>query len=277
MAKVSSCSVSVVIVTHNSADCIRHCMDSLASQTVPPECIIIVDSGSGDTGYLDPYKSRQGIKLIERENIGYGAANNVGLRYIDPDSDFFLIINPDTFLTETFLEQAIDFSNTFENAAILTGLLESYDLENNRPSGRIDSTGIFRKWYGRWYDRGLGEEAGSFGIPEQGMVPAVCGALMFCRRSFFADELPTVFDERFFLYKEDIELSLRVRKRGGTLFFIPSMKAYHCRGWKQVRRNVSRESRLMSAYNEMQLYMIHPSPYMIWAAFKYTLVRLFNV
>ena len=277
MTTSSSYSVSVVIVTHNSESCIHHCMDSLKSQTVVPERIIIVDSGSDDRKYLDPYRNRNGIKLIEKENIGYGAANNAGLCYIGPGCNFFLIINPDTFLTARFLEQAIEFSDKLTDASILTGLMQSYDLKSNRPSGRIDSTGIFRKWYGRWYDRGLGEEVDRFIVPREGLIPAVCGALMFCRSSFFADELPNLFDERFFLYKEDIELSMRVRKRGGKLYFIPRLRAYHCRGWKQERGTVSRLHRLMSSYNEVQLYKIHPSPYMLWAVFKYTLVKVFNL
>jgi GT2 family glycosyltransferase len=277
MANSSSNNVSVVIVTHNSSACIHHCINSLASQTVLPERIIIVDSGSEERNYLDRYRKQAGITLVEEKNIGYGAANNIGLSHIDPDSDFFLIINPDTFLDECFVEQALKYSEKYEDASILTGLMESYDLKDDRPSGRIDSTGIFRKWYGRWYDRGLGESTDMYSVPEEGMVPAACGALMFCRTSFFGDELPILFDERFFLYKEDIELSIRVRKRGGVIYFIPSMKAYHCRGWKQVRHNVSRNYRLMSSYNEMQLYKIHPSPYIIWAAFKYILVRVFNI
>jgi GT2 family glycosyltransferase len=270
-------SVSVIVVTHNSSPCIRHCIHSLNSQTVVPACIIIVDSGSSDRGYLDPYRNRDRITVIEKENIGYGAANNVGLCHIAPDSDFFLLINPDTFLTETFIEQAIEVADKYEDASILTGVLESYDLENNCPAGRIDSTGVFRKWYGRWYDRGLGEAVDDYVLPDEGLIPAACGALMFCRRSFFYDDLPNLFDERFFLYKEDIELSIRVQKKGGKLFFIPSLKAYHCRGWDQVRNKVLRTHRLMSSFNEVQLYKIHPSPYMLWALFKYTLVRVFNL
>ena len=277
MKTTSGHSASVVIVTHNSADCIHHCIEALTAQYVKPACIIIVDSGSDDKAYLDRYREQKGFKVIEEDNIGYGAANNIGLAHIDQESDYFLILNPDTFLLPSFLEQALELSEKIADAAIVTGILEAYDLQRNRPSGRIDSTGIYRSWYGKWYDRGQGKEVSSYDVPEKGFIPATCGALMFCRRSFFDDELPNLFDERFFLYKEDIELGLRVRKQGGKIYFSPSLTAYHCRGWDRTRRKVTRANRLMSSYNEMLLYRIHPSPYIIWAAVKYAMVRIFNL
>jgi GT2 family glycosyltransferase len=83
-----------------------------------------------------------------------------------------------------------------------------------------------------------------------------------------------VFDEDFFLYKEDIELSLRLRKNGWKLLYEPKVRAFHCRGWGGRRREVPLALRLAAARSEVLLYRKHPSPYMLWAVGKYLLVRL---
>lgn len=100
---------------------------------------------------------------------------------------------------------------------------------------------------------------------------------MCCRLEALARFADTgVFDERFFLYKEDIELSLRLRKNGWKLLYQPRVRAFHCRGWQRQRSDVPYTARLLAAKSEILLYLRHPSPYMLWAIGKYLLVRLFR-
>ncbi len=114
--------------------------------------------------------------------------------------------------------------------------------------------------------------------PEDGEnIPAICGAFMFCRLSAVRSELPALFDESFFMYKEDIELCLRLSAKGWKMHYSPQVRAFHCRGWKDNRRKISRNLKLMSAENEIKMYQKHPSFYMIWARLKYILVRYLNV
>ena len=145
-------------------------------------------------------------------------------------------------------------------------------------TGLLDSTGIFRKWYGRWYDRGQGEpDRGQFAWPDD--VPAACGALLFCRKKAL-DQVAlaggAVFDPDFFLYKEDIELCLRLRKKGWLTRYEPGIKAWHGRGWRQ-RGEMSLALRTAAAKSEIILYRKHPSPYLLWALLKYLAVRLLKV
>lgn len=265
--------VYAIIVTHDSAAVLPACLTALAQQTMPVAGIVIVDSGSTDRGYLDPLRNQERLVLIEAENVGFGRANNIGMAAIPADARIVLFLNPDTFLLPDSVARINQILDSRELAGVVTGKLLAYDPVRARPTGLLDSTGIFRRWYGRWVDRGQGEaDTGQYGTAS--LVPAVCGALMCCRiealRSLGGNE---VFDADFFLYKEDIELSLRMKKRGWQLVYDPSLVAYHCRGWRQDRRQIPYALRIMAAKNEILLYTKHPSPYIVWALAKYLLVR----
>ena len=269
--------VSVIIVTHNAEKHLDHCYRAIEAQSIKPAEVIIVDSGSSDKSYLGPYKKKENCLVTEIENIGYGPANNIGLSLIHEQSSFVVILNPDTFLEKNFISKALDIAQKNKNYAIITGTLSGYSITDNEATGRIDSTGIYRKWYGRWYDRGQGKSINTFELPEASSVPAVCGALMFCRMDALKSELPQVFDENFFLYKEDIELCLRIRKKGWNLHYSPDLDAYHCRGWGERRSDIKRSLKIISSLNEIKMYKKHGSPYIGWALAKYILVKLFNI
>ncbi len=107
-----------------------------------------------------------------------------------------------------------------------------FDIQKKKPTGLIDSTGIFRSHWGRWFDRSQGQPYIPSYSWQSENVPALCGALMFCRRQALEQILLSpqeVMDQRFFMYKEDIDLSLRLRHQGWTLKFNPYLVAYHCR------------------------------------------------
>lgn len=268
--------VSIIIVTHNSQSFLPRCIEAIDHQTVRPYQIIVVDSGSDDSSYLDEISERDLCEVKKLSSVGFAAANNKGLESLDTACDYVLFINPDTFLSTVVIEKSLEIMERFPRVAILTGLLEGYDLSRSCKTGKIDSTGIFRAWYGRWYDRGKGEAIGhKYQDPEN--VPAVCGALMFARTSALRPELPELFDESFFMYKEDIELSVRLSEKGWKLHYSPEIRAFHCRGWNDSRRAISRNMRIMSARNEIRIYQKHPSIYMVWAQFKYLLVRILNI
>lgn len=268
--------IHIIIVTHNSSEVLPHCLEQLARQSGSPASIIIVDSGSDDITYLEDLKQREKFKLVLTENIGFAKANNLGLKEISPRSGVVLFLNPDTFLSKNYIQQALDTLNENTDAAIVSGKLLGYDPQKGKKTGKIDSTGIFRSWYGRWYDRGKGEDDSErYNHVEE--IPAVCGALMVCRMEALLRYDSEVFDGSFFLYKEDIELSLRLRRDGWKLIYNPGLIACHCRGWENRRKKIPFGIRKMAAKNEVLLYRKHPSPYIVWAYLKYILVSVFHV
>ncbi len=276
--------IAVIIVTHNSQAVLPRCLEALGRQTVPPDAVVLVDSGSADTGYLQPYLEQTGISLFFVENIGFSRANNIGCQAVAQDADFILFLNPDAFPAPNSIEQVLSFFAENENRHVgcIGARLSGFDCGIGKPTGRLDSTGVFRKWYGCWYDRSQGEpDKGQY--MDQEDVPAVCGAFCFCRKTMLDQVALTrkkgkaVFDPDFFLYKEDIELCLRIKKGGWRITYLPEINVHHCRGWQQDRQQIPYRLRLTAAKSELLLYRKHPSPYILWTLAKYLSVRVLRM
>lgn len=172
--------LAVIIVTHNSQDVLPRCLAALRQQTMQAD-IVLVDSGSKDASYLNAYKDWVGISVLFLENIGFSRANNIGYQRVYQTAKFILFLNPDAFLSENTLEYALAVLKKNNKVGCIGGRLLGYDQSNDQPTGLLDSTGVFRKWYGCWYDRSQGEkDAGQYLIQED--VPALCGAFLFAVR-----------------------------------------------------------------------------------------------
>lgn len=267
--------VAVVLVCHNAERDLQQCLAALDAGSLQPAFTCIVDSGSDATTYLADLAVRPATRVIAGENCGYGQGNNSGYAAIPQDIPYILFLNPDCFVLPDTLAQAVHVLEEEKSIACVGARLAGYDRAASKPTGLLDSTGIIRAWYGRWRDRGQGEPDGMQYL-EPEFMPALCGAFLCCRRSALeATRLAPgiIFDPGFFLYKEDIELCLRLRAAGWRLIYHPLVKAWHCRGWNKERQAMPSHLRLMAAANEVRLYRRHPSPYMVWALAKYLLVR----
>lgn len=268
--------VHLIIVTHNSSRELPLCLQAIKSQNHGVDSITIVDSGSDSTIYLEGISSKR-LTVILRENVGFSTANNIGYRSLSPSvDDIVVFLNPDAFFNEDAIFEIVKVFDQYDDLGCVTGKLNGYNLREKNRTGLLDSTGIFRKWYGRWYDRGQGAlDTGLYDQIEE--IPAACGALMCCRAKALDVFDGEIFDSSFFLYKEDIELSLRIRRSGWRLLYVPHIVADHCRGWSEDRTTVPYRNRLVSSENEVKLYCRHPSIYVIWAIVKYVAVRFFRM
>ncbi len=271
--------ISVIIVTHNSESVIDRCISTIFAQQGINCRVIIVDSGSEDSSYLNKYEKFSQVSVIQTENVGFSRANNIGYQHLNNDESYVVFLNPDVFLESNTFHNCLNTITNKQEVACVTGKIYNYDLERGHSLGNLDSTGIFRKWYGKWYDRGQGEkDVGKYDTAQY--LPAACGAFLFCRKSaidyILLDE-QNVFDPDFFLYKEDIELSIRLRSNGFRIYYDHLIKLSHCRGWNKKRTSVPYHLKIMSSENEVILYCKHKSVYILWALFKYILVRVFRV
>lgn len=265
---------AVIIVTHNSQAVLPRCLASLAWQTVPPDAVALVDSGSADTAYLQPYADQPGFTVLLEKNIGFSRGNNRGWQAVGQEADCVLFLNPDAFPAPDSVERASNVLSANQDVGGVGGRLLGFDAASGQPTGLLDSTGVFRRWFGRWYDRDQGQpDSGQRRQREE--VPALCGAFLFCRNAALKQAAlrgGAVFDPDFFLYKEDIELCIRLRSNGWRLCYLPDITVHHCRGWQDNRRQMPYPLRLTSARSELLLYRKHPSPYLLWALAKYLLV-----
>lgn len=268
---------AVIIVTHNSQKFIHKALNCLEQQTKKPDLTIVVDSGSTDRSYLDFLKNKPSVKLLFAGNdIGFCKGNNIGFKEVPDHFDYVMLLNPDAFLTPHFVEEAALFMEKNSRCAVLTGTLLGYDIEKDAPTGRYDSTGIVRHFYGAWRDRDQGSLVDKKKSFKEEEVEAICGALMFIRIKSIEEDF--LFDVGFFMYKEDIDLSLRLRKKGWNLIYNPHLSAYHCRGWNPDRKKMPKAFRLLSAKNELKIHYKMRSPIgMAYSSCKYLAVQLFNL
>jgi GT2 family glycosyltransferase len=107
----------------------------------------------------------------------------------------------------------------------------------------------------------------------------LCGALMFCRRSALEEVAlrgAEVFDETFFMYKEDIDLSLRLRRKGWTMGFCGHLHCYHGRGWTS-RNKMLPIFKYLSARNELRVSMRNHAKGLVYSSLKFLYVCVVEV
>ena len=275
--------VGVVIVTHNSEPFLARAINCLRNQTLLPAHLVLVDSGSDSPEYVQVAGQQArplvpALDVVIRHNIGFCAGSNLGYQMLEKRCDYVLFLNPDVFLGLETLACLLATLTAGERIGAATGLLLGYDIARAAPSGRIDSAGVFRTWYGHWYDRFQGRRLDEVDLGPPREVPAINGALMLCRRESLQEVvLPggDVFPPEFFMYKEDIDLSLRLRRRGWRLWFDPSIRSFHCRGWRG-RARMLKQFRVMSARNELQVCLKNRDPRVLYSLAKYFYAQFFE-
>lgn len=269
--------LTVIVVTHNSDKYI----DLLFSSIGKDNDVVIVDSGSSSTVSLEKKCQEMGFKLIKESNVGFAKANNIGYKYCTDKTEFVAFVNPDLFINNDWLSHGVQLLKDPKNSniAVLSSVLERFDIKNNCPLGIIDSIGIAKKLF--WYDIGQGNRIDSLSnIDKQQLVErdAICGALMLCRKSALDSVLlnhKEVFWERLFMYKEDIELSLRLRRAGYKLAVDLASTNYHCRGW-QERKLVPKWLKIISARNDVLVSFKYDKFSLPLFISKYIYVRFFE-
>ena len=251
--------LSIIIATHNSGKLIDSAIKSIYSQKYKKYKIYIIDNNSIDKKYLQRYNNKSQTELLFlNDNLGYCGGNNIGIDKSIDESDLLIIMNPDIVLPNTFCSDLISLTKKLKSRKLEFGIIgpKLLKFENSTLHSLIDSTGIFQKWYGKWYDRGqssIDEEKHGTDLVEE--VPAICGALMVLNPLALKQtqqDKGEYFKNSFFMYKEDIDLSLRMKSFGYGVFYVPDLVAYHHRGW-QNRRNMPKWSKIMSARNELEI------------------------
>ena len=224
--------ISLVIINYNNKSYLKRCMNSIFDQTYKNLEIIFIDNESKDGSfeYMKEEYHDNGILLIRNKiNNGYAGAANQGIKL--SKGKYVMILNPDIIMESDFIEKMIVFIESDETIGALSGKLLKYDFERNKKLNYIDSAGIIMFKNTRCIDRGQNEEdLGQYDKTEQ--VFGVCGAAPLYRRSCL--EKVSIdgeyFDEDFFAYKEDVDLSWRLNLAGFKNMYYPKAIAYHGRG-----------------------------------------------
>jgi GT2 family glycosyltransferase len=239
--------ISIIIVTWNAEAFIEKCLQSIFEQNLPSQFknnqqhnwfdLLIIDNNSGDdTLSLINENFSNRLKIVKnKQNIGFAKAYNQGIHWTS--GRYVLVLNQDVYLDKNFLIEIINFLDSYPKVAAVNPFIFKWLTQ---PSEKIiDSLGLgFDKQF-RFFNLGEGQKVDDFIQADIKPVFGFTGTAAMFRRSALYDIAynKEFFDESFFAYKEDVDLSWRLRWRNWDIVNLPSAIAYHKRTASQTFEN----------------------------------------
>jgi len=251
---VASPRVSIVIVNYNSGDYLRRCLRSVLANHGDAE-IVLVDNASTDGSLvLDEEVLRRVVLIRNSANVGFARAVNQGIEAAS--AAYILLLNPDTELLDGAVHHLLSFAESQPGPVVVGGRVNNADGSLQPACFRsIPTPGaallrlsglslLFPNWrLVSRYNPPLPEDS----RPRR--AGAVSGS--FC---LFPKEVAKRlggFDERFFLFGEDLDFCLRAARQGIMVWFVPQAKIVHHKGVSMRTRPITSAFHF---YNSMLLF-----------------------
>ena len=219
-------SVTVSIVTHQSARHVEACLASVESQGPCVREVLLADNGSRD-GTLERVRARHPRVRTSAlgHNAGYAAAHN--RNWAVARGAFFLALNPDVVLGPRYVATLLERFRADPALGAAGGRLLAPG-----PEPRIDSAGIaYGRGRARFVDRGRGAPRDAY-PREEDVLGACVAAALYRSAALDAVAAPgeSPFAERLFMYYEDVDLAWRLRGAAWRVRYCPDAEAVHERG-----------------------------------------------
>ncbi|HVV25575.1 MAG TPA: glycosyltransferase family 2 protein [Candidatus Saccharimonadales bacterium] len=210
--------VAVVVPNWNGADQLGACLDSLLAQSLKAR-VIVVDNGSSD-GSLELLEKYPSVEVIRHQkNLGFTGGVNTGFkRAMELKLRYVAAFNNDAVADKHWLEQLVAALSQHPKVGIVTSKILTADGK------KIDSTGDYLTVWGLPYPRGRGESDIDKYDEDTEIFGASGGASLY-RVSML--EAIGLFDDDFFAYYEDVDLSFRAQLAGWQVRYEPRAVAYH--------------------------------------------------
>ena len=226
--------LSIVIVSYNVRHYLYQCLDSVFCSSCAGDVdVIVVDNHSHDGTVAFIRQRFPQVRVVAlNHNLGFARANNIALRTVG--TDYVLLLNPDTVLGGTVLEESLQFMDSHPDCGAL-GLrmlkVDGTDAMESRRGLPTPLTSFFKmvglcnrypthRTMGRYY-------LGFLPWDKASEIEVVSGAFFMARKK--ALDSAGLLDEDFFMYGEDIDLSSRILKHGYHNWYIPS-RILHYKG-----------------------------------------------
>ena len=218
--------LSVVILNYNVRYFLELCLQSVqqALQQIEAE-IIVVDNGSSDNSCEMIKQSFPEVVLIEnKENFGFSKGNNIGVSRAN--GEYVCILNPDTVIAEDTFSTLLSFADRQQDLGIIgCRLIDGRgrflpESKRNVPVVRV----AIQKVLGS----SLNYYANHISERESGKVDILVGAFMLLKRQVFNQV--NGFDEDYFMYGDDIDLSYKILKEGFKNYYVPATSIIHYKG-----------------------------------------------
>ncbi len=246
--------VAIIVLNWNGWQDTIECLESLQQITYPNYQIIVVDNASTDASaekirawvkenglplaeYRLESREMQPVPILEEKplveglrrvelicsavNLGFCAGNNVGMEFAHrADADYFLILNNDTLVESTFLQPLVEVVESSDDVGLVGGLIcYAESPETIWWAGGVFDIFLETKRMLTGYSINKVQSDESF------EVDCITGCMTLIPRTTF--EIVGGYDESFFIWSEDWDLSLRVSQSGKRLLVVPQSKIYH--------------------------------------------------
>lgn len=238
--------LSVVILNYNVRYFLEQCLLSVQKAIASLDAeIIVIDNDSKDDSCAMVKEFFPNVLLIEnKENVGFSKANNQAVAMAK--GEYICILNPDTAVAQDTFSKAIEYYESVENIGALgvylmdgTGNFLS-ESKRNLPTPKVSFlklTGFTQKYYATH-------------LPENssGKVDVLVGAFMLLKRSIYNQV--GGFDEDYFMYGEDIDLSYKISQAGYENYYFGETTVLHYKGESTVKD----EAYFERFYGAMQIF-----------------------
>ena len=247
--------VSVVIPNWNGEKYLADCLDSLLAQSLKAD-IVVVENNSTD-GSMDLLKKYpQVVVLAQQKNLGVAGGFTAGFEYaLQKGYDYAVLFNNDAIAEKNWLKNMVDTAETNAKIGVVTCKFLRIDKKT------IDSTGDFYTIYGLPFPRGRNE-------PDQGQyddkteIFAGSGGASLYRAKMLREI--GLFDNDFFAYYEDLDISFRAQLAGWRVKYQPNSVAYHI-----VSATTSKISDFAAYHTGKNIPLLYLKNVPGWLYFKY--------
>ena len=230
--------LTISIVTYKTPlDELEKCFDSLQSLVV--DKIYVVDNSN--LGYIASFcRNKEKVDYIASDNVGYGAAHNKAIREaLAAGSKFHLVLNSDVHFEPTALERLITYMNEHEDVAMVQPNIQNPDGSLQYTCRLLPTPAnlIFRRFLPAKMVESMNYKylLKMFDHKKELNVPYHQGSFLFFRTSCL--KKVGLFDERFFMYPEDIDITRRMHREYRTMFWpgITVIHAHRAASYKSVK------------------------------------------
>jgi GT2 family glycosyltransferase len=235
-------SIAVVLVDWNGVEVTRECLRSLKNINtagLDKVQVIVVDNGSDSSvkeALLDEFGDV--VYLRSEVNLGFAGGNNIGIRYsIENNFDYTLLLNNDTTVDTDFLLPLVKVLEENEKVAAVQPKI--YFAHNKSLLWNAGTK--FDTFFGTTSTRGYNQiDQGQF--DQTAYMPWLTGCCMLIKNDVLQQYLPSLLNERYKNYFEDVDFSFRLRQTGNELMYVPASKIFHIAGYS-AERNTDKEGK----------------------------------
>lgn len=247
--------VSIIIVSFNTKallhDCLESLMRSMKGNGVSYE-IIVVDNVSTDGTREMIKKKFPNVKtILNTENAGFGKGNNQGIRIAN--GEYILLLNTDTVILNNAVGKLLSFGKQHPNAFIGPKLVNVDRSAQSSCGPFFNLPVVFAALFLKGDVLGLTR----WSPARARRVDWVSGACMLAPKKLFMQDL--LFDEKIFMYMEEIDLLMRARNKGYATYFYPRSIIVHLGAASSVDKLKGPVLNIYRGF--LYLYKKHGNPY----------------